>query len=345
MGLKKVVLESAFRLKRSEIGDIAYRISQLYYFFFLRTGQREYLLESFIFGDAIRERGYFSNIKNETLSYSPNSNPNSQMVANSSSGASVVSEDALGLLMLRRMRYYARFIVLCLLLNKYTKVWELKEELQKLVEEYKLHLSSLLPSPSPSSLPFSTFPKTNQHSSSPSSSSSSSSLFSPQTEQWNSVLKELSLLLSALNTLSFKPSLLKSEQNQQSSHFLSAKQEAKKEGGNGGTHSRENGEIDSRENGEIDSSENGEIDLKKERVQVGQSESLKPVFLNFVQQFSQTPSKIVSSSPLYIQQAIICSNSFNQVKFSELTLEMYRILQSLGAFIFQFFFYSLLTFY
>ncbi|GJP82381.1 hypothetical protein CLOP_g12627 [Closterium sp. NIES-67] len=46
-------------LKRWEIGEIASRIGQLYYNYYLRTGDASYLLEAFIFYDAIHRREYF----------------------------------------------------------------------------------------------------------------------------------------------------------------------------------------------------------------------------------------------------------------------------------------------
>ena len=47
-------------LKRSEIGDIASRIAQLYFAHYMRTSQASYLHEAFIFYDAILTRDYFN---------------------------------------------------------------------------------------------------------------------------------------------------------------------------------------------------------------------------------------------------------------------------------------------
>lgn len=46
-------------LKRWEIGEIASRIAQLYFGQYMRTGEASYLLESFIFYEAVLFREYF----------------------------------------------------------------------------------------------------------------------------------------------------------------------------------------------------------------------------------------------------------------------------------------------
>ena len=98
-----------YDLKRWEIGEIASKIGQLYYHYYLRTSETNYLLESFVFYDAIRERAYFRDVleaKNVSL-------------------------------MVKKLRFYARFIVVCLLLNRNEHVRNLMEELVNLVDEYQ----------------------------------------------------------------------------------------------------------------------------------------------------------------------------------------------------------------
>ncbi|KAI9143879.1 protein SCAI [Paraphysoderma sedebokerense] len=97
-----------FGLKRYEIGEIASKIGQLYYHYYLRTSETNYLQEAFVFYEAIRERSYFRDVM-ETK------NPG---------------------LMIKRLRYYARYIVVCLLLNRKDLVKKLTEEMYTLIEEY-----------------------------------------------------------------------------------------------------------------------------------------------------------------------------------------------------------------
>ena len=47
-------------LRRWEIGEIASRVGQLYYAFYLRTGEGWYLSESHAFFDAAAKRDYFA---------------------------------------------------------------------------------------------------------------------------------------------------------------------------------------------------------------------------------------------------------------------------------------------
>jgi len=58
------VLENYYGLKRGDIGDIASKIAQLYYHYYLRTSETNYLRESFTFYEAIRSRSYFREIIN-----------------------------------------------------------------------------------------------------------------------------------------------------------------------------------------------------------------------------------------------------------------------------------------
>merc|ERR1719482_1377797 len=108
---KRAILEDRdyYGLKRWEIGEIASKIGQLYYHYYLRTSETLYLQESFVFYDAIRSRFYFKDI----------------LEAQSAP------------LMIKKLRYYARFVVVCLLLDRRDYVQnDLLEELQKEVKAY-----------------------------------------------------------------------------------------------------------------------------------------------------------------------------------------------------------------
>lgn len=93
-------------LKRWEIGEIASRIGQLYYNYYLRTSDAKFLSESFIFYEAILTRDYFKE------------NDKDAPLAN------------------KQLRYCARFIVICLLLNRREMVQLLVRQLRTLVEEF-----------------------------------------------------------------------------------------------------------------------------------------------------------------------------------------------------------------
>ncbi|KAG1462195.1 hypothetical protein G6F46_003884 [Rhizopus delemar] len=97
-----------YGLKRWEVGEIASKIGQLYYHYYLRTSETTYLHEAYVFYEAIHDRQYFKDIlegKNSAL-------------------------------MIKKMRFYARFIIVCLLLNKNGNVQKLISELEVLTEEY-----------------------------------------------------------------------------------------------------------------------------------------------------------------------------------------------------------------
>ncbi|XP_073242571.1 protein SCAI-like isoform X1 [Porites lutea] len=102
------ILDAKYNLKRWQIGEIASKIGQLYYHYYLRTSEANYLHESFGFYSAIRSRAYYSQASKEEK-------PD---------------------LMVKKLRYYARFIVVSLLLNKVDLVKELIQELHHYVEEY-----------------------------------------------------------------------------------------------------------------------------------------------------------------------------------------------------------------
>lgn len=108
------VLDGKYDLKRWQIGEIASKIGQLYYHYYLRTSETNYLNEAFSFYSAIRARSYYSRIGKEDRH-----------------GNGCRSD-----LMVKKLRYYARFIVVCLLLKKMKIVRELVRELSKHVDEY-----------------------------------------------------------------------------------------------------------------------------------------------------------------------------------------------------------------
>jgi hypothetical protein len=75
-------------MERWEIGDIASKIGQLYYNYYLRAAEIRFLHESYVFYEAIRSRAYFAQSATD---------PN---------------------LAIKQLRYFARFIIICLLLNR-----------------------------------------------------------------------------------------------------------------------------------------------------------------------------------------------------------------------------------
>ncbi|XP_075990581.1 protein SCAI isoform X1 [Anticarsia gemmatalis] len=102
------ILDTRYGLKRWQIGEIASKIGQLYYHFYLRTSETAYLNEAFSFYFAIRGRSYYTKASKEDRCE----------------------------LMVKKLRYYARFIVVCLLLRKLKLVRELIKELDRQIIEY-----------------------------------------------------------------------------------------------------------------------------------------------------------------------------------------------------------------
>ncbi|XP_068619623.1 protein SCAI [Battus philenor] len=102
------ILDNKYGLKRWQIGEIASKIGQLYYHFYLRTSETGYLSEAYSFYCAIRGRSYYTQ---------------------------ACKEDKCEL-MVKKLRYYARFIVVCLLLKKLILVRDLIKELDKQIIEY-----------------------------------------------------------------------------------------------------------------------------------------------------------------------------------------------------------------
>lgn len=95
-------------LKRWEIGEIASRIAQLYYGQYMRTSEASYLSEAYIFYEAILTREYFK----EGLCQDHN-------LAN------------------KQLRFLARFLMVCLVLNRREMVHQLVNQLKMLVDECK----------------------------------------------------------------------------------------------------------------------------------------------------------------------------------------------------------------
>lgn len=54
--------KEVYGLKRWEVGEVASKIGQLYYHYYLRTSDTNYLNESYVFYVAIRERSYFREV-------------------------------------------------------------------------------------------------------------------------------------------------------------------------------------------------------------------------------------------------------------------------------------------
>ncbi|KAI8536317.1 hypothetical protein RHMOL_Rhmol10G0247900 [Rhododendron molle] len=95
-------------LRRWEIGEIASRIGQLYFGQYMRTSEARFLLESYIFYEAIFNRGYFR------------------------------QEDGDGRdrgVRFKELRFYARFLLVSLVLNRTEMVKVLVERFSALVED------------------------------------------------------------------------------------------------------------------------------------------------------------------------------------------------------------------
>ncbi|KAL8253988.1 hypothetical protein R6Q59_032209 [Mikania micrantha] len=95
-------------LKRWEIGDIASRIGQLYFGQYMRTSEANYLSESYIFYEAVLTREYFKDGILQDLN-----------LAN------------------KQLRFLARFLTVCLVLNRREMVYQLVNHLKMLVGDCK----------------------------------------------------------------------------------------------------------------------------------------------------------------------------------------------------------------
>lgn len=104
----RTILEQRFSLKRWQIGEIASKIGQLYYHYYLRTSESNYLYESYSFYQAILTRNYYSKANKEEK-------PD---------------------LMVKKLRFYARFIVVCLLLKKAKQIRDLTKDLSRHIDDY-----------------------------------------------------------------------------------------------------------------------------------------------------------------------------------------------------------------
>ncbi|KAH7655558.1 Protein SCAI protein [Dioscorea alata] len=104
---RRELVEAGFR--RPEIGEIASRIGQLYYLQYLRTSEARFLLESYVFYEAILSRGYFQ-----------------------SGGGRKGSASDVGL-RFKELRFHARFLIVAMLLNRGEVVRSLVERFKSLV--------------------------------------------------------------------------------------------------------------------------------------------------------------------------------------------------------------------
>ncbi|KAE8679015.1 hypothetical protein F3Y22_tig00111402pilonHSYRG00669 [Hibiscus syriacus] len=93
-------------LKRWEIGEIASRIAQLYYGQYMQTSEASYLSEAYIFYEAILTREYFKEGSIQDFN-----------LAN------------------KQLRFLARFLMVCLVLNRREMVHQLVNQLKMLVDE------------------------------------------------------------------------------------------------------------------------------------------------------------------------------------------------------------------
>ncbi|XP_063723822.1 protein SCAI-like isoform X2 [Symsagittifera roscoffensis] len=95
-------------LRRSEIGEIASKVGQLYYQYYIRTSDVSYLQESFNFYNALRLRNYFKDVEGEPTSYR----------------------------MLKKLRFYTRYLVVILLLGRMQLVLEVMKEFFHFVAQF-----------------------------------------------------------------------------------------------------------------------------------------------------------------------------------------------------------------
>ncbi|KAK4416132.1 protein SCAI [Sesamum alatum] len=95
-------------LKRWEIGEIASRIGQLYFGQYMRTSEASYLSESYIFYEAILTREYFKDGLHQDVTLAS-----------------------------KQLRFLARFLTVCLLLNRREMVYQLVNQLKMLLDECK----------------------------------------------------------------------------------------------------------------------------------------------------------------------------------------------------------------
>ena len=97
-------------LKRWEIGEIASRIGQLYFGQYMRTSECRYLIEAYVFYEAILKRRYFEGFEG--------------------------SPKDLGV-KFKELRFYARFLLVSVILNRTEMVKHLTERFVALVDDCK----------------------------------------------------------------------------------------------------------------------------------------------------------------------------------------------------------------
>ncbi|KAL2907214.1 Protein SCAI [Bienertia sinuspersici] len=100
-------------LQRWEIGEIASRIGQLYFGQYMRSSEARFLLESYVFYEAILNRGYFQS-------------SGSQEHGHGGGGISV---------RFKELRFYARFLLVALILNRRDVVALLVDRFKALVDD------------------------------------------------------------------------------------------------------------------------------------------------------------------------------------------------------------------
>ncbi|XP_052195727.1 uncharacterized protein LOC127803506 [Diospyros lotus] len=100
---RKALVE--FGLQRWEIGEIASRIGQLYFGQYMRTSEARFLLESYVFYEAILKRGYFEGSKKDRG------------------------------VRFKELRFYARFLLVSLIMNRSEMVKLLVERFKALVDD------------------------------------------------------------------------------------------------------------------------------------------------------------------------------------------------------------------
>lgn len=138
-------LQSGVGLKRWEIGELAARIGQLYYSYYLRTSDVNYLREAYNFYSAIRARGYF---KCEQTAQPVSAGPAPVLVSpvKVAPGVSSSTNNSSGnatprlatVVLMRNLRYHARFVLVCLLLGVENEVLDpLVNDMSLLVMKYK----------------------------------------------------------------------------------------------------------------------------------------------------------------------------------------------------------------
>ncbi|GMH05929.1 hypothetical protein Nepgr_007769 [Nepenthes gracilis] len=98
-------------LQRWEIGEIASRIGQLYFGQYMRTSEARFLLESYVFYEAILNRGYFQGSKGLEKDLS---------------------------VRYKNLRFYARFLLVSLLLNRHEMVRHLVDKFKALLDDCRV---------------------------------------------------------------------------------------------------------------------------------------------------------------------------------------------------------------